>query len=103
METEFLEWLNQNVQIADTTTNAYGEEVPGTPVAYAARVEYNHTMTRNDLGQEVVSKAQTYLSGNVPVTTKSQITLPDGNKPLILSVEANPDETGTIHHKVVYT
>lgn len=103
MEADFLELLNQTIQIAKTTINEYGEPVPGVPTSYPARVEYEHTMTRDSQGQEVLSKSQVYLDGTVGVTAKDEITLPDGSKPLILSVEATPDEDGTIHNVVVYT
>jgi hypothetical protein len=103
MEQELLALLKQTVSIAGTTTNKYDEQVPGTPTSYPARVEYNNVLVKDSQGKEVVSKAQVILDGTVSVGSLDEITLPDGTKPIILSIEKNPDETGNIHHVVVYT
>lgn len=103
MEAELKALLKQTVQVASTTLNTYGEQIEGTPTSYPARTEYKYKMVRDSQGREVVSKAQTYLDGDAKISASSIITLPDGTKPLILDIEKTPDETGEIHHIVVYT
>jgi len=104
LEQDFLEWFNQTVTIEPFTgVNTYGEPQYGDSVQYSAFVQRKTKLVRDRMGQEVVSSAQVYLDGSVDVSIQDRITLPDGSQPVILSIEALPDETGSIHHKVVNT
>jgi len=104
LEQDFLEWFNQTVTIEPFTgVNAYGEPQYGTAVQYSAFVQQKPKLVRAATGQEVVSTAQVYLDGMVSVGVQDRITLLGGSQPVILSVEALPDETGAVHHRVVNT
>lgn len=104
MECDFLEFLQQTVIIEPWTgQNVYAEATYGPGANYSARVQQKVKMIRNAQGQEVVSTAQVYLDGSVSVTTEDRITLSDGTQPLIQAVTSPPDETGAVHHKVVWT
>jgi len=104
LEQDFLTWFNQTVTIEPFTgVNAYGEPQYGAAADYQAYVQYKTKLVRNAAGQETVSTAQVYLDGSVNVGIQDRIALPDGSQPVILSIEALPDETGSTHHKVVNT
>jgi len=104
LEQDFLKWFNQTVKIESfTSINIYGEPQYGTAVQCSAFIEYKTKLVRDATGQEVVSTVQIYLDGSIDVNIQDRITLPDGSQPVILSIEALPDETGSIHHKVVNT
>ncbi len=97
-------WFKQTVTVESYLgNNAYGEPQYGTPVQCPAFVQRKIKLVRDRTGREVVSTAQVYLDGSVNVGVQDRITLPDGNQPVILSVEALPDETGGTHHLVVNT
>ncbi len=103
MERDLLELLQQTVAIEPWSgNNAYGEARYGPGASYPARVQEKVKMIRNAKGQEVVSTAQVYLDGVVPVTVKDRITLPNGTQPLIQAITSSPDETGSNYVKVVY-
>jgi len=104
LEQDFLEWFNQTITLEPFTgVNTYGEPQYGTAVQYSAFVQRKTKLVRDRIGQEAVSTSQVYLNGTVNVDIQDRITLPDGSRPVILSIEALPDETGNIHHKVVNT
>ena len=83
-------------------SNEYDEYTYSEPVEYRARIQQKVKMVRNTQGQEVVSNAQIYLEGKVPITVKDRITLPDGMQPLIQSISNTPDKYGRDMLKVVY-
>ena len=104
MEHDFLDFFQQEVTIKPWTgQNVYAEATYGPGVDYPARVQQKVKMIRNAQGQEVISTVQVYLDGTAPVTVKDLIILPDDTQPLIQAVTSSPDETGVIHHKVVWT
>lgn len=103
-ERDFLTWFNQTVTIESFIgVNAYAEPQYDLPVQYPAFVQHKTKLVRDRFGQEVVSTAQVYLDSAVEIGGQDRITLPDGSQPVILSIEALPDETGAVHHKVVNT
>lgn len=104
MEKALLALLNQVILVESATgVDAYGQSTYGTFVSVPARVEGKNRKVLNAQGNEVVSSTTIYVDGAAVITTSSRITLPDGTKPLILSVESMPDIDGTPHHKVVFT
>lgn len=104
MDASLLLLLNQIIVIEPSTgTDAYGQSTYGTGVSVHARVEGKNRMVMNAQGNNVVSGTSIYIDGTTVVTTSSRITLPDGTKPLILSIESMPDIDGTPHHKVIFT
>jgi len=84
------------------SSNEYDEYTYSEAVEYRARIQQKVKMVRNTQGQEVVSNAQIYLEGKVPITVKDRITLLDGMQPLIQSVSTTPDKYGRDVLKVVY-
>jgi len=104
MDDALLSMLNQTVKIAPLSSiDVNGKSIYGDDVNIPARVEYKTTRVLSGTGEDVISSTQTYVNGDVTVTTTSRITLPDGSTPLILKIDQHPDEDGNIYYKVIYT
>lgn len=106
-EPAFLEFFKQSVEIAPFAGNdptQDGAAVYHTPVAYAARIAGSSRRVLTDDGEVVLAKQVVYLPTDASITTKDQITLPEGyepRRPPILAVNRYPDETGAIHHTTI--
>lgn len=85
------------------TTNKYNEDTYGTLVTEKCRIEKHNKLVTNEKGEEVLSSCQIIVDGTSSVTIKSNITLPDGTSPDIISLEDNPDENGVSYYKCIYT
>lgn len=81
--------------------NDYGKPTFSAPVDIKARRFEKVKMTRDIEGRETVSTAQIFCEVST-ITTNDRITLPDGTKPLIISV-SNVDGFSGYHHTEIYT
>jgi hypothetical protein len=72
---------------------------------FLARIEQEHILIRNELGQEMLSTCQIYCDNDVTIDIRDKITSDffDIDYPEILKIEKNPDEYGNLHHIVIYT
>jgi hypothetical protein len=101
MESDLLELLTQTMTVEHVTgRDGYGKPSYGTPATYRARVVGKVKMVRTADGSERVSNATVYVAATDVLAT-DRVTLPDGSRPLILSVGSFPDERGA-HHQVIY-
>jgi hypothetical protein len=83
--------------------DAYGAPQYGPPFTRPARVEYSTTVVTNAQGQERTSTTLLILNGDVPITLRDKLTLPDGTAPAIQEIQAPrmPFRPATIHHYAV--
>lgn len=86
------------VQTPYVGQNAFGAPVYGTPFTRPARVEYSTTVVTTARGQE--STTFLILNGDIPITLRDKLTLPDGTAPAIQEIQAPrmPFRPSTIHH-----
>jgi len=85
-----------------SASDGYGDSSFGTPTSYKARIVRKPRMVRSSTGEDVVSMATIYLADESGVTVKDRVTMPDGSKPLILSIGGFPDRNGKLC-EVIYT
>jgi len=78
----------------------YGNPIYSAAEDIPARIFKKNEMTRDIEGKEVVSTTQIFIESTA--TTKDRITLPAGEKPLIISVSDVDDYSG-YHHTVIHT
>lgn len=99
METPLTDLLNQTITVSEpATSNLYGTATYGTAVTYQARVSPGGTkLVRGPDGRDNPVSATVYLNGLVPVSTRAQVTLPDGSQPVILSVARVYDVDGSVY------
>lgn len=71
-----------------------------TPNTYPARVTYRTRRVLNPAGEEVVSRGTVWLATVDPISTKDQVTLPDGTTPLILQADQIADEDGPLYTRL---
>ena len=76
----------------------------GSGVTVAARIEFSPKKIVDASGREVISSARVFIPPDTTAHVTDQITMPEGDNvnPTILRVDRNPDETGLIHHQVIY-
>jgi len=74
-------------------------------VTFKARIEFSNKLVRNQQGQEIVSTCQIYCNGDTAIDIRDKITADGLTKadPEIIMIQQNPDETGAIDHKVIFT
>ena len=108
---EFRDFLVNTVTLERMETrDAYGAPAWGVPISYPARVVGKTRLVRDARGRETVSRYTVYIGATPAVTPEDRITLPDEYSlgstatltPPILSVGQFPDESGDLHHVVVY-
>jgi hypothetical protein len=80
--------------------DAYGAPQYGPPFTRPARVEYSTTVITNAQGQERTSTTLVILNGDIPITARDKLTLPDGTAPAIQEIQAprKPFRPSTIDH-----
>ena len=111
LETALRDLMTQTVTLS--TFGSYdsygGGNTYGTAKTYAARVEREIKLVKDQQGREVVSNTTVYVGttstgGTVPTGfgANGKIVLPTGDSPGILAVEIFPDEVSVVHHAVVY-
>ena len=107
MEAELKALCNQTVSLyAYQSSDRHNDYTWSTkPTTFFARIEQEHILIRNELGQEMLSTCQIYCDNDVVIDIRDKITADffDINYPEILKIEKNPDEYGDLHHIVIYT
>lgn len=98
-----LSWLKQSVTIEPWTGNNGDADTYGAGAANACRIEQKAVKQLGGSGEVVVQSTVIILNGNATITAKDRITLPDGTKPIILSVNVIPGPDGTPYLKEVVT
>ncbi len=96
LDQSFLDLMTQTVKIAPTTFDDRGQSTPGSAVSWPAYVDKKNRLVLGSTGQQVVSSTRVIAGGLTGATVTSQITLPDGTTPLILSVETLSDTSGPL-------
>lgn len=87
-----------------TGQNAYGVPQYGSPVQLPARVAYRVATLTNAQGQERTSQTTVYLNGDVEVSVRDRLTLPDGSKPAIQNIYSPSDPLNPgvpDHHEIM--
>lgn len=81
----------------------YGKPVYGAAFTRPARIEFATTVVSNTQGQERTSTTLLFLNGDLPITSRDKLTLPDGSAPAIQEIQAprHPFRPATIHHYAV--
>ena len=77
--------------------DGYGKPTYGVAAQHPARVEGKVQMVRTATGQERASNTTILLTGQVASGTEDELTLPDGTRPPILSIDTIPgvgEDTG---------
>jgi uncharacterized protein YfaQ (DUF2300 family) len=100
--TEFEALMPHTVQVgglASISTDGYGTPVYSTGTAYPARVKGAADLVTDFTGTEQIATTVAWIASTSTFAPDSQITLPDGTTPLLLQLEAVPDEDGTHHVK----
>jgi len=93
IDRDLLQMMPHTVTIKPRTgVDAYSKPSYSAGVDWTCYVDYRPKKIRNAAGQEVVSSAQVYVGGVSGATVSSEITLPDGSKPVILMVNKLSDE-----------
>lgn len=96
-------WLKQSVTIEPWTGNNGDADTYGAGVANACRIVQKSVKQMGGSGEVVVQSTVIVLNGTATVTAKDRITLPDGSKPVILSVNVISGPDGTPYLKEVLT
>lgn len=96
------------VEPFSANTSIDGQRSYGSAQTIRARIEAVNTKvftsSRTDpQAVEVLASRKIYIPDTPVVTVSDRLTLPDGERPRILKVEANPDEFGDTHHQVLWT
>lgn len=103
MLTGTLSWLKQTVTIEPWTGNNGDANTYGSGAAKACLIRQTSRKERSGGDEIVIQSTVITLDGSVTVTAKDRITLPDGTKPVILSVNVIPGPDGTAYLKEVVT
>lgn len=98
--------MKQTILIAPYSgQNNYGEETYGTDVSYVCKIEYTNRLIRTVENKERVSTATIFVATTTTLSPRDRLTLPSGHTPAnppILGIEKQVDETGLVHHTVIF-
>jgi hypothetical protein len=92
---DFGDMMPQSVTIAPKTgSDRFNNPTYGTPVTHKCLLTEQNQMVRSFQGEEVVSNTVVYLDAPArpELAPESQITLPDGRQPPILSISRYSDD-----------
>lgn len=80
----------------------WGRPIAGASVSYPCRIDYRNEITKDDNGEEVLSKVQILIKGFAPVSTEDTVSWVDGYG----THEVNPISVSPIKDitsKVIFT
>ena len=104
MDPALLSMLTETITLQSYVgQDQYGKPSYGPAVQHPARVAYRVTTLTNAQGQERTSTSVIYMNGDVQVTVKDRIVLPDGTAPAIQAIysPSDPLQPGTPdHHEI---
>ena len=98
--TDFEELMPSGVTVAtlaSLSTDGYGTPTYGTGTTYQARVLGTQQLVTDFSGTEEVATTVAWIASTSTFPPSAQITLANGDTPVLLKLDAVPDETG-IHH-----
>jgi hypothetical protein len=84
------------------STDGYGTPTYSTAVSYPARVVGKQTLVRTFEGTEELATTVAWVASTSTFGPTDRYTLPDGSTPVLLAVEAYPNETGIDHVKLMF-
>lgn len=105
IEAEFAEMMLDTILVAakagyEGGTDLYGRHAYAADVPYRCRLVYEQRILRDKDGQEVVEQGRALIYGVATASVLDRVTLPDGSKPLVTSVDTVADPDGD-HHSVI--
>ena len=101
MDPALLDMLTETITLqAFVGQDAYGKPQYGPAVQHPARVAYRVTTLTNAQGQERTSTSVVYLNGDVVITVKDRLVLPDNSAPAIQAIYSptDPTQPGVVDH-----
>jgi hypothetical protein len=104
IEAEFQEMFPQQITVKKTTgvRNIYGVSALTIAATFDVRWVKKNRLVRATSGREEVSSSHVWIYGLAGIAPEDEVTLPDGTKPPVLSVEQYPDQDGMHHEKVFF-
>jgi hypothetical protein len=92
------------VQTNYSGQDAYGKPVYGAPWSRPARIEGKITTLSSSAGLQRTSTTRVFLNGDVPITVRDTLTLPDGTQPAIQYVARHlyAFVPALLHHYTVF-
>ena len=98
-------WSHQNITVESAIAewDEYGHPVTSTGISVTALIQYNTKAAINREGKTQVSNCQILLTSDSTISVDDIITLPDGNQPVIISIEKTVDFDGKVEYIKVYT
>lgn len=104
IDSAFLEMMPDTVSFyAESSKDKYAKATfSGTATSVRGRIIFEQNLVKNEQGEDVVTGGRVYLYGDYSTLTLGhKITLPNGNSPIIVSVESKKDTAG-VHHTIVH-
>lgn len=101
MDPALLDMLTETISLQPYTgMDQYGKPSYGPAVQHPARVAYRVTTLTTAQGQERTSTSVVYMNGDVVITVKDRLVLPDGTAPAIQAIYSptDPTQPGMPHH-----
>lgn len=98
---DFAEMMRDEITVEpQSTVDLYGKQSYGVGVSYPCRIMGEQRIRRDKEGREVVEQGRAVIYGVAVVDVRDRVTLPNGEKALIVSVDQLADERGD-HHTVI--
>lgn len=79
-----------------------GRPTYGTGVACRTRYVQKQTAIKDPQGVQIISQGRLVLGPTTTISPQDRVTLPDGDKTIIIAVKPAKNGAGKIHHKVAY-
>lgn len=97
----FLDMMKDEITVqSGQTLDVYGAPSAGTSSTKQCRIVRKNKLARDAAGAEVVAGTQVWLQAPSGISVTDTVTMPDGSTPVIIAIEAYPDEDG-LHHEVL--
>lgn len=96
--------FSRSVEIAPfISRNVYGTCTYGTPVTVPACIDYTIKNIKDFRGNDLITSAWIALPADFSINYQDQITLPNGEKPYIGSIDdAYDEEAREVLYKIIY-
>lgn len=98
---DFAEMMRETVTVYPASTvDSYGKQSFGAGVPYLCRIVGEQRIRRDKDGREVIEMGRAIVYGVAVVDVRDRLALPNGETPLVTSVDQLTDEAGD-HHTVI--
>lgn len=98
---DFAEMMQDTITVyPHSTLDSYGKQSFGAGVSYQCRLVGEQRIRRDKDGREVIEMGRAIVYGVAVVDVRDQLALPNGETPLVTSVDQLADENGD-HHTVI--